>query len=114
MELATLVPLLLLAFAFYFLIIRPSRRRTEEARSVANSVQVGSEVMTTAGLFGTVTSVGDDEIELEIAPGVRVRYIKIAIAKVISSDIDLDHPTADAKSDPLDDPLDDAGDDTRG
>ncbi len=110
MELATLVPLLLLALAFYFLIIRPSRRRTEDARSVANSVRAGAEVMTTAGLFGTVTSVDDDEVELEIAPGVRVRYIKIAIAKVISPDVDLEDPVDDAR----DKPLGDAEDDTRG
>jgi preprotein translocase subunit YajC len=39
--------------------------------------------MTTAGLFGTITALEDTEVELEIAPGVRVRYVKAAIAQVV-------------------------------
>ena len=39
--------------------------------------------MTTAGLFGTITALEDDQVELEIAPGVRVRYVKAAIAQVV-------------------------------
>jgi preprotein translocase subunit YajC len=87
--LAGLLPILLLVVAFYFFIVRPSRRRTEDARKVSGSLRVGAEVMTTAGLFGTVTALEDDRVELEIAPGVRVRYVRAAIATVVEPIDDL-------------------------
>ena len=78
-----LLPILLLVAAFYFFIVRPSRRRTQDASKVSDSLRVGAEVMTTAGLFATVTALEDDRVELEIAPGVRVRYARAAIATVV-------------------------------
>lgn len=77
------LPLLILAAMFWFLIIRPQRARQAEAAATRARVAVGRRVMTTAGLFGTVVGVEDDEVLLEIAPGVVVRYVAAAIAKVI-------------------------------
>jgi preprotein translocase subunit YajC len=81
--LGPLLPILLLVGAFYLLILRPAKARQNQANAVMSQLGVGSRIMTTAGLFGTVTAIDDDEIELEIAPDVRVRYVKAAVAKVV-------------------------------
>ena len=79
---ASLLPFVLIAGAFWLLIIRPARARQRNQQATVSQVAVGSRVMTTSGMFGTVTAVRDDEIDLEIAPGVAVRYMKAAIARV--------------------------------
>jgi preprotein translocase subunit YajC len=81
--LTALLPLIVIAGAFYFLIIRPTQRRQRDQLAVVNALAPGARVMTTAGLFGTVVAVDDAEVSLEIAPGVVVRYVKAAIAKVV-------------------------------
>jgi preprotein translocase subunit YajC len=75
--------LILIVAVFYFLIIRPQQRRQRAAQQVSRGLEPGQEVMTTAGLFGTVRSVTDDHVELEIAPGVVVKYVKAAVARVV-------------------------------
>jgi preprotein translocase subunit YajC len=69
--------------AFYLLIVRPARNRQKEQQATVARVVPGVRVMTTAGLFGTVTAVEDDQMDLEIAPGITVRYVTAAVAKVI-------------------------------
>jgi preprotein translocase subunit YajC len=82
-EIGALLPILLLVVAFWLLILRPARARQNAANAVMRQLGVGARIMTTAGLFGTITALEDDQVELEIAPGVRVRYVKAAIAKVV-------------------------------
>jgi preprotein translocase subunit YajC len=94
-KLGSLLPILLLAGAFYLLILRPARNRQSAARATQARLAPGRRVMTTAGLFGTVSEIDGDEVLLEIAPGVVVRYVAAAIARVID-----DAPTAaDAEPD---------------
>ncbi len=83
MEIGALLPILLLIAAFWLLILRPARARQNAANAVMRQLGVGARIMTTAGLFGTITALEDDQVELEIAPGVRVRYVKAAIAQVV-------------------------------
>jgi preprotein translocase subunit YajC len=83
-KLESLLPLLLLAVLFYLLVMRPAQRRQREASAVVSALQPGVQVMTTAGLYGTVRSVADDTVELEIAPDVVVRMVKQAIGKVVT------------------------------
>jgi preprotein translocase subunit YajC len=83
-QLGPLLPILLLVVVFYLLVLRPARARQAQAQAVARQLAPGTRVMTTAGLFGTITAVEDDQVELEIADGVRVRYVKAAIAKVVA------------------------------
>jgi len=78
-----LLPILLIVVLGYLMVVRPAQRRQQAAARVASVLEPGARVMTTAGLFGTVRAVQDDEVELEIAPGVVVRYVKGAIAKVV-------------------------------
>ncbi|GGK87156.1 hypothetical protein Sme01_48440 [Sphaerisporangium melleum] len=81
--LGSFVPLILLVVVFYFLLIRPQRKRQQEQVQMQNSLTPGSRVMTTTGLFATVTAVEDDDLILEVAPGVQTRWTKSAIGRVL-------------------------------
>ena len=85
---AELVWLILLAVAFWFLLIRPQRRRQQEMVATQRGVQVGDEVMTHAGFFGRVTAEVDDPaagdcLMLEIAPGTEMKVARGAVLKVV-------------------------------
>jgi len=74
----------------YFLIVRPQRARAQQLQQVRESLAVGSRVITTAGLYATVTAVAADTIELEIADGVRATFASAAVVRVLASDTDTD------------------------
>jgi len=65
--------------------IRPQRRRQQQAQQQQRTLTPGSRVRTTAGMYATVSAVDGDDVILEVAPGVDVRYIRRAIMEVISS-----------------------------
>jgi preprotein translocase subunit YajC len=77
----------------YFVMIRPQRNRQRKAQEQASAVAPGSRVRTTAGMYATVVGVDGDDVILEVAPGVEVRYVKRAIMQVLPSD---EEPVADA------------------
>ena len=78
-----------LLFGFiYFVMIRPNKRARAEHQRLVDSVQPGDDVMTTTGIFGTVRSVGDEELRIEIAPGVEIKMLKRAIATRISEELE--------------------------
>jgi preprotein translocase subunit YajC len=80
-----LLPLLLLALAFIVLIVLPMRNRSrqlQQTRQLQAMLTVGTEVMTTSGLYGRIVGLGDDTVELEVSPGVVVRWARAAIAEV--------------------------------
>ncbi|HET7899873.1 MAG TPA: preprotein translocase subunit YajC [Candidatus Nanopelagicales bacterium] len=81
--------------AFYLLVVRPARNRQKSQQATVSRVVPGVRVMTTAGLFGTVTAVEDDQIDLEIAPGVTVRYVTAAVARIVETP-SIDEPDAAA------------------
>jgi len=77
--------LIVLVFVgFYFLMIRPQRRRQQAVQQQQKTVNPGARVRTTAGMYATVTAVDGDDVVLEVAPGVEVRYLKRAIMEVIA------------------------------
>jgi preprotein translocase subunit YajC len=76
--------LLVIGAVFYLLILAPQRRKLRQQQEMAARLEPGVEIMTTAGLFATVREVTDDEVHLEVAPGVVQRYAKGAIARVIT------------------------------
>ncbi len=79
--------LIVLTFVImWLLVLRPQRRRVQDQRSMVNSLAPGQEVLTAGGLYGDVTEVGEDEVAIEIAPGVVVRVAMRAIAAVIPPD----------------------------
>jgi preprotein translocase subunit YajC len=76
--------LIVLVFVgFYFLMIRPQRRRQQQVQQQQRTVGPGARVRTTAGMYATVTEVDGDDVVLEVAPGVEVRYLRRAIMEVI-------------------------------
>ncbi len=82
---AELVPLLFIALAVIVLLVLPMRQRNralQQARQLQESLTVGTEVMTTSGLFGTVAAIGTDTVDLEVSPGVVVTWAKPAIAEI--------------------------------
>ncbi|MER7503126.1 preprotein translocase subunit YajC [Nonomuraea pusilla] len=83
-QLTSLLPLVLLVVVFYFLLIRPQRKRQQEAVQMQNSLTTGARVMTTTGLFGTVVAVDNEDVILEVAPGVETRWVKAAIGRVVT------------------------------
>ena len=86
--LSSLIFLGLLVAIFYFMLIRPQKRRMEEHRRLINSVDAGDTVVTMSGMYGTVKSIGEEEVELEIAPGTTVRLLKSAIGRRVTEDLD--------------------------
>lgn len=81
----------LIAIAFllmWLLLIRPQRRRQSQQVTMQESLGVGDEVVTAGGLYGTVASLDEDEVGIEIADGVVVRIARRAIAGVIPEEED--------------------------
>lgn len=88
--LVAFLPLLLMGGVFYFLLIRPQQRRAKAQRALLGSVEVGDEIVTTAGVFGTVTAIDevDDVVTVEIAPGTRVRMVRAGIGRIVIDEED--------------------------
>jgi preprotein translocase subunit YajC len=80
---AQFVPLIAIFVIFYFLMIRPQQRRVKLHREMIEAVKQGDEVVTGGGLIGRVTRVKDDgEIEVEVAPTVKLRVIRSTLTEV--------------------------------
>ena len=79
-----LAPWLLIFLIFYFLMIRPQARRMKEHQAALAAIKKGDEVITGGGIRGRATKVTDDEVEVEIATGVKVRVIKSTITAVVT------------------------------
>jgi preprotein translocase subunit YajC len=94
-----LFPFLLLALVFVVLIVLPARQRKkiqQKQQAMQDSLTVGTPVMTTAGLHGTVAGLGDRTVDLEIAPGVVVTFARPAILEVRSPAVGTSGPGDDA------------------
>jgi preprotein translocase subunit YajC len=78
--------ILVLLALMWFLLIRPQRKRQNEAERLVGSLAVGQEIVTAGGLYGIVTAVEEDEIRLRIADDVEVRVAKRAVAGVVGDE----------------------------
>ncbi len=84
---ATIIIWILVFFGiFYFLAIRPQRRQKQQHAEMVSMLKKGDEVVTIGGMFGTISAIGDDWVELEVAKRTRVRYLKRAISSITSID----------------------------
>ena len=79
------LPLVLIFGVFYFLLIRPQQSRAKEMKAMVAALRRGDRVVTAGGILGTVQRVkeGSDEIEVEIAPTVRVMVLRETISTVL-------------------------------
>src|SRR5215207_3404947 len=83
---STLIFIALLVAAFYFLILRPQRKRQQALQHTMSALSPGSRVMLGSGVFGTVVSVGPRQVVLEISPGAELTVLKQAISKIVTED----------------------------
>ena len=79
------LPIILIGIVGYVVLSRNAKKRRDAAAAVAADLEVGTQVMTTAGLFARVRAVEEDGeiLLLEVAPGVVCRYAKAAVSRVI-------------------------------
>lgn len=80
----TVVPLALLFGIFYFLIIRPQTQKASEQTKMLAALKKNDEVVTTGGLLGRITEIGDKVVTLEVAPNIRVRVERAQVAGLSS------------------------------
>ena len=99
---STLILILIVVVAFYFLMIRPQQRRKQQAAQKSSNVEPDARVRTTAGMYATVVDVDGDDVILEVAPGVEVRYMKRAIMEVVSPGEPVDETETDADDEDVD------------
>jgi preprotein translocase subunit YajC len=78
-----MLPLLLIFVVFYFLLIRPQSKRAKEHKAMVAALAVGDEVVTSGGILGKVTEVGDQFLTIEIADGVRVKAQRHTVGSVL-------------------------------
>lgn len=74
-----LIPFALVLGIFYFVILLPMKRRQKKVQEFLAALKVGDRVVTTGGIFGSITKISDQSIQLQIAPNVRVDVSRAAI-----------------------------------
>jgi preprotein translocase subunit YajC len=98
-----LVIVVLLVAVMWFVFVRPQRRRQAALENLYSSLRIGDEIVTAGGLYGTIQSLGDEDLEVEIADGVVVRVARRAVAgRVEPEDED------EAEEEPEEEPEDEA------
>ena len=81
---STLILIALMVVAFYFLIMRPQRKRQQEIQRTLSALTPGQRVMLGSGLFGTIVTVGQKQVVLEISPGTELTVLKQAVARAVT------------------------------
>lgn len=72
----SLLPIFLIFGVFYFLILRPQKKQMDKHKQFLASIEKGAEVITTGGIYGTVTGVAENVVTLEIADKVKIKVLK--------------------------------------
>ncbi|WP_095589047.1 preprotein translocase subunit YajC [Actibacterium ureilyticum] len=79
------LPLILIFAIMYFLLIRPQQKKMKEHKAMVEALRRGDQIVTQGGLIGKVAKVKDDnEVEVELAEGVKVRVVRGTIAQVLN------------------------------
>jgi preprotein translocase subunit YajC len=69
---------------FYFMLIRPQQKRMRQQMELINSLRVGDDVMTSSGIYGTITEVEEETVLLEISEDVQIRVAKSAVSRTFT------------------------------
>lgn len=80
-------PIVLIFAIMYFLMIRPQQKKVREHKAMVDALRRGDQVITQGGLIGKVVKVGDSELEVEIAPNVKVRMLRSTVTQVLSKTV---------------------------
>jgi preprotein translocase subunit YajC len=80
--------IIIVPFALLFLFMRNQQKRVRQQQAVQQAAEVGDEVLTTSGIFGTIVDENEDEgtVTVEIAPGTRIRMVRSGIARRLTED----------------------------
>lgn len=81
-----LIFLVLLVAVFYFMLIRPQKKRVDQHRRLVESLGDGDEIVTIGGMYGTITRLDTEDVEVEVAPGTTIRILKSAVARKVSDE----------------------------
>jgi preprotein translocase subunit YajC len=82
-QIAPLLMIVVFIGIFYFLLIRPQQKKAKEHQTLISQLAVGNEVVTSGGILGRITEVGDSFITLEIAEGVRIKVQKVQVTSLV-------------------------------
>lgn len=80
---AGLLPIILMFVLLYFMLIRPQMRRTKEHKAMTEGLQKGDEVVTSGGMVGRISRIGDAYVTIEIADNVEISVQKIAVQTLL-------------------------------
>jgi preprotein translocase subunit YajC len=94
-----LIFLPLMFLVLWAIVILPQQRRMRAHQALVSVLQEGDEVMTTSGILGTITAIDDEVLHLEVAPGVRLRIVRAAIARKMDEPEVEPEPAVDAIDD---------------
>ena len=81
----------LMVGAVYLLLWRPQQKRIQAVRRLQNEIQEGDEILTTSGIYGRITRLGESDADLEIAPGTTIHVSRGAIGQRINPDEPMPH-----------------------
>ena len=90
------LPFILIFMVFYFLMIRPQKKKIEEEKTFLSALQKGDEVFTKAGMIGTIQGLTDKVVTLEIAQGINVKILRSQVAGLAKKIFEVT-PTAQKK-----------------
>jgi preprotein translocase subunit YajC len=82
--LAGFLPIIILFAIFYFLLIRPQQKKAKEHREMISNLKKGNRIITSGGIYGTITSIDDTSIGLEIAEKVKIKIARGNVAALVS------------------------------
>jgi preprotein translocase subunit YajC len=74
-----LVPFALVLAIFYFIILLPMKRKQQKVRAFLDNLKVGDRIITTSGIYGQITRLGEESVQLQIADKVRIEASRAAI-----------------------------------
>ena len=77
-----IVPTMLIIGIMYFLMIRPQQKRLKEHRDMVAAIRRGDTIVTSGGIIGKVTKVDDQELQVEIADGVKIKVVRSTVSEV--------------------------------
>ena len=96
----TLVTFVLIILIFYFLIIRPQKKRDKEAKAMLDSIKKGDKVVTIGGIHGTVVTVKESTVVIKVDDSARIEFSKSAISTVTNKDAAKSAPKKEKADEP--------------
>jgi preprotein translocase subunit YajC len=91
-----LILLALLLVLFWFVLVRPQRSRAREQQQLIQELEPGDEIVSTGGLYGTITEIEGEVLHVEIADGLRVRMARGAVAGIVEKDEEMPGTTEES------------------